>query len=421
MRRTLTILAVIVVLLGIAVAAYFLFFAGSGAGLTVDTSTGNPFGTPSGNASNPSNNGSTAGSGTPSTIAGVQVAPHLLKITSAPVARGFLVLDASSTIPVSLASTTATSSTPPKPLLSTSVRYINRESGNMYAYDLGVGTSERLTNHTAPGVEEAAWVGDGSRAFIRFLTNDTDKSEHIDTYALPADGSDGRLLPRDLSQVLTQATSTVFTLMPNSSGSVGSLAKADGSAPAPLFTSPLSAIRVSFAGTNLFAYTKPSANLNGYAFTIDRKSGSFTKVAGPLPALTALPSPSGKEALVSYLTNGSFTFALFDVATHVMTTLPIATFAEKCVWAKDGQSAYCAVPTALTAENLPDSWYQGTVAFSDRIWKIDLIARAATLVANLPQLASKDPIDAVSLSVDRDENTLVFMNKRDGSLWAYSF
>src|SRR6185437_16943562 len=112
---------------------------------------------------------------------------------------------------------------------------------------------------------------------------------------------------------------------------------------------------------------------------------------------------------MSYLSNGSLALALFDMKTHAMTALPVATFAEKCVWAPDGQSAYCAVPVSLSgAQNLPDSWYQGTAAFSDRLWKIDLVARAATLVANLPDLA-KTPIDAVSLSLDPNESALVFM------------
>jgi hypothetical protein len=418
MRRALTVFAIAIVIAGLALVGYYYFF-GSGAGLTVQN--GAPAQNPFGNGgSDVTQTGGTTGTdtntGTPTPTAGTQVAPHLLKITSAPVAHGFIVLNASTTVSGAIASASASSS---PTVFSTDVRYIDRQSGNMYAYHLKEGTSERLTNHTAPGVEEVTWLGNGATAFIRFLTADTDKSEHIDTYALPADGSDGRFLARDLTQVLTQGSGTLFTLMPSTSGSVGTISKPDGSTPPSLFTSVLSALHLAFAGTNLLAYTNPSAHQDGYVFVIDRKSGAFSKIMGPLPALTALGSPSGKQALVSYLSHGSLTLALFDMTTHAVTTLPVATLTEKCAWAPDGQSAYCAVPIAFGAQNLPDSWYQGTAAFSDRIWKIDLVARAATPVANLPEL-SKDPIDAVSLSLDHNESTLVFMNKRDGSLWAYS-
>ncbi len=420
MRRTLTIAALAIVALGLIVVGYFYFFNGSG-GLVAQTGTGaNPFGTPSQDTSSGGQGADTTQNTADTPIAGTLIAPHLVKITSSPVAHGVLIINASTTAPVALASTTDATSTDTGPTFRTEVRYIDRQSGNMYTYNVMQGTSVRLTNHTAPGVQETAWLSDGSDAFIRFLTVDPDKTEHIDTYVLPADGTDGRFLARDLSQVLAQGTQTVFTFMPSTSGSVGTISKPDGSGGGTVFTSLLSALHVSFAGTNLLAYTKPSASVNGYAFLIDRKTGAFTKILGPLPGLTALPSPSGKLVLVSSLSGSSLSLSVFDTATHTTIALPVATLTEKCVWSPDNQSAYCAVPTALPSGKLPDGWYQGTIAFSDRLWKIDLIARAATLVANLPEL-TKEPIDAISLSVDPNESTLTFVNKRDDSLWAYRF
>ena len=89
------------------------------------------------------------------------------------------------------------------------------------------------------------------------------------------------------------------------------------------------------------------------------------------------------------------------------------------MWSADGADAYCASPVSVPTGTLPDDWYQGTTAFTDRLWKIDFTARAATQVADLPTLIST-PVDAVSLTVDQGETELVFMNKSDDSLWAYS-
>jgi hypothetical protein len=414
MRRTLTVAAIVIVLLGILTAVYFLFFK-KDSGLSV--SNGNPFG--QGGADVIDNGGPSNIGGTDAGTA-TAVTPHLTQITAKPVARGFIALDASTT-PVVSTSTTTPPNTPVAPSFAVEVRYIDRESGNMYAYEAADGGSKRLTNHTAPGVEETSWLPDGSVAYLRFLTDDPDKSEHIDTYALPADGSNGFVLPRDLTDVIPRTATSIFTLMPGTAGSVGTIEKADGSGNSALFTSPLSAITMKKDGANFLAYTKPAASLPGYAFTVDGSSGAFSQILGPLAGLAALPSPSGKQILYSYVQNGVVTLAFYDTATHAATTLPIGTFADKCVWTPDGMSAYCAVPSTIPpGATLPDAWYQGTTAFTDKIWRVDFTARVATLVADLPQL-TETPIDAVSLTLDENASTLVFMNKWDDTLWAYAF
>lgn len=421
MRKNITIIAAVIVILGIAVLAYFYFFANQG-GLTAQNGVSNPF-PASGTVSDTGATGDTTTNDDTVGESGVQIAPRLVKITNGPVARGFLVLDASTTPIVSLSSATSTAATSSLPTAQPSytveVRYIDRQSGNMYAYHASDRTSVRLTNHTAPGVQEASWLPDGSLAFLRFLSSDA-ASEQIETYALPADGASGYLLPRNLSQVFAVNSNTIFTLMGSTAGSIGATMKADGSGATVLFSSPMGALRIDPAGTNLIAHTKPSDTLPGYAFTIERATGSFSTLLGPLRGLATLPSPDGKEVLYSYLNNGTPALAFIDPKTHSATALPIATFADKCVWAANGVSVYCAVPTSIpSGTELPDAWYQGRVAFSDRIWRIDFIARVATLVVDLPQLIDT-PTDADTLTLDRFGSTLVFRNKTDGSLWAYS-
>jgi hypothetical protein len=413
MKKTLTIIAAVVVGLGILGAIYFLFFYQQGPSLTADTS-GNPFGEPAGQTTGA---GSIGGDLTPADTGNnpSQVAPKLIEVSSTPVGKGFIVLDATTTGAVSLSSTTPDAA----PSTGTEVLYIDRESGNMYAYSSARNASTRLTNRTVPGVAEASWLPDGSAAYVRFLSGATDGNERIETYRLPADGSDGSFLAEGLSSVSVTSGPRVFTLAPNASGSVGYVANADGSSPVTLFSSLLSSLAVHTSAGTMVAYTKPSANLAGYAFLVDTKSGAFSSILGPLPGLTALPSPSGATILVSYLDQGAVRLGFYDVKTHVTTSLPVATFTDKCVWAADSSALYCAVPTTLPSVALPDSWYQGTVAFTDRIWKIDFAARVATLVADLPTLTNT-PIDAVGLATDPAESTLVFMNKADGSFWAYN-
>jgi hypothetical protein len=75
------------------------------------------------------------------------------------------------------------------------------------------------------------------------------------------------------------------------------------------------------------------------------------------------------------------------------------------------------VPTTLTG-TLPDDWYQGAVATSDRLWQVDLQSRVATQVVDL-QTVGAGAIDAVSLDIDRSSDVLIFTDRTTGYLWMY--
>jgi hypothetical protein len=268
-----------------------------------------------------------------------------------------------------------------------------------------------------PGIQSATWLADGSLAFVRYLTG-TDFST-INTYALSATGGSGFFLPQNLTTVAV-STSSVLTLASGVNGSIASLVRTDGSHSTAIFSTPLSALRVSFAGKSQYlAYTKPNATLTGAAFIVDNK-GTFSRIAGPLNGLTALASPSGKWVLISYTNNGELMTGLVSPVTGEYIALPVATITDKCVWTTDDSAIYCGVPVdPPTSYNYPDDWYQGAMSFSDRIWKIQVAGRYAQFVLDFTK-ENKIPLDAEALAVDPLTTTLVFINKNDGSLWKYS-
>lgn len=420
MKRLLVIVAGVVVVIGLLIGAYYLFFSGKGASLTVG---GNPFG----------DNGSgtvTPGSDLPTdgTLqnAGTAIAPLFIKITDGPVARGSIAMDVqipnpkvqtSGTSTVSLSTNgTTTINTQPATIPDTEVRFIDRTSGNVYSYLSHARTLTRISNKTLPGIQLASWTPDGTRAYAQFLAS-SDGEEHVNTYSLTATGGDGYLLENDLAEAQVAGSSTLFTLLSGSTGSVGTISKADGSNQRTLFSSVLSALVVHPTTGDLFATNKPSLNLNGYAFDINRTTGGFSRILGPYPGLSVLPSPDGKNVLYSYTSGGTYFLRLYNVAAHTSTALPVATLSEKCAWTANGLSIYCGVPTNLTG-NLPDDWYQGVTVFTDRIWRIDLDQRVATLVLDPVQIG-KVNVDAVNLTVDPNEDMLIFMDKHSGALYAY--
>lgn len=399
MRRALIIIALVIVLAGLGVVAYFYFFSGD-AGVTVSPgATGLPGAGPSGASSG---GGATepAPGGTPG--APTEVAPRLVKISAGPVVPG-----------VAVTSKGGTASTSPETL----VHFIERQSGNVFSYSSLSKTLTRISNKTIPGIQSASWLPDASVAFVRYLSGENFST--VNTYALSSSGAGGFFLSQNLADIAVSSTN-ILTLSSGVNGSSGSVARTDGTRPSEAFTTPLSSIRASFAGKNQYlVYTKPSASLEGDAFLVD-STGRFSRIAGPLEGLVALASPQGKWVLVSYSLDGAIQMKLINTTTRDSFQLPVAAIAEKCAWANDDSSVYCGIPVDPPSfYRYPDDWYQGAAHFADRIWKIDVTGRYAQLIVDFSKEA-QIPLDAVSLATDASGTMLVFVNKNDGSLWGYS-
>ena len=399
MRRALTILSILIVLGGAGAAAYFYYF-GSTAGVEVAAPTDTSL--PSaGNAEVPVPGSETTAPTTP-VSAPTTVSARLVQISKGPVVPGVVVMNKTAT-----ASSSA----------ETEVRYIERQSGNVYSYSTKSGSITRISNRTVPGIQSALWLPDGSTAFIRYLSG-ADFST-VNSYALPSNGTGGFFLAQDLSD-LAVSSAGILSLSSGVNGSIASLSRADGTRVTQLFTTPLSQMRVSFAGPGKYlAYTSPSAALPGAAYLVDG-TGTFSRAAGPLFGLVAKASPAGKWVLASFTFEGSLRMMLVNAATGEKINLPVATIADKCVWTADETAVYCGVPVdPSSGARYPDDWYQGAVPFSDRIWKIQVDGRYAQFVLDFGK-ENGSSVDVLSPAIDPAGTTLVFINKNDGALWIYS-
>jgi hypothetical protein len=406
MKRTLIITAIVIVLAGLGVVAYFYFFQGT-AGITTapspTTSANLPVagqGTPPAGETAAPGEAPTATSEAPGVA--TPVTARLVKISAGPVVPGEVVV-----------SRAANASSSPE----ATVSFVERQSGNVFTYSTLTQTLVRTSNKTIPGIQSAQWSPNASTTFVRYLSGDDFST--INTYALPANGATGFFLPQNLAGI-DVSSAGILTLASGVNGSSVSVARPDGTHSSEVFTTPLSSVHASFAGKNQYlVYTKPSSTLDGDAFLVD-STGNFSRIAGPLPGLVARASPSGKWVLVSYVLNNIMRMELIETATGNVLPLPVATIADKCVWASNDASVYCGVPMNPSAAfNYPDDWYQGAVHFSDRIWKVDTAGRYAQLVLDFTA-ETKVSLDVESPAIDALRTALVFVNKNDGSLWSYS-
>ncbi len=413
MRRTLIIATVALVILAIAAGVYIMFFLNpkSPTGQSGTPSSQFPIAGQSGGSGSSGAQGSGSSGSTPGATPGVPavITPRLVQISAGPVVPGEIVLD-SKVVKVKSATTT-----PSK----VSVQYLERESGNVFSYSATDKTLTRINNKTIPGLQSALWLPDGSSALVQYLSG-ADFST-VNTYALASSSLNGFFLTQNLSGVAVSPTQ-ILTVVSSGLRSSVSLLHQDGTKATSVFTTPLNAVRVSFLGKSQYlVFSKPSATLAGNAYVVN-SLGRFSSLAGPLNGLTALGSPSGEWVLLSYISNtNTLRTELVSVATGEATALPVATIAaDKCVWAADSSAVYCGVPMSpATSFAYPDDWYQGAASFSDRIWKVNVASRYAEMVLDFSQ-ANKGTLDATALAVDPNATTLVFVNKNDRSLWAYS-
>lgn len=399
MQRTLIIATIGIVLVGIGVGVYFYFFSNAP---SVEVAPGESASLPVAGQSVPIPETTPDALNTP-VDAPVILSPRLVQISKGPVVPG--------AVAVNIKALNASSSP------DVAITYIERQSGNVFSYLTNAKKLTRTSNRTVPGIQSAAWLPNGSTAYVRYLSGDTFST--INTYALSASSTEGFFLPQNLVDVAVSSTS-VLTLASGVSGSTASLSRTDGTRAVTAFTSPLSSLRISFLGkSGYLAVTKPSAALSGDAFLVDA-TGRFSRISGPRNGLVALASPSGKWVLVSYTLDTAMQMELVNISTGETLPLPVATIADKCVWTLDESAIYCGIPVnPPTGASYPDDWYQGAVHFSDRIWKIQVDGRYAQLFLDFSK-ETEFLLDAEALVVDPSNMVLAFVNKNDGSFWSYS-
>jgi hypothetical protein len=302
-----------------------------------------------------------------------------------------------------------------------SVRYVFRETGRVEDLSLETGVTKRVTNTTVPRIEEASFAVNGSGVALRYLKDD---NETVATYVSPLP-TDPYALSTDLSGTFLREnvwslswspnTAELFYLTQGDTGAVGRITNVFGDASREIFSSPLSEWRA-HRGTpsSIDVTSAPSYLAQGMSVRISGTGTSRTTLAG-VRGLTVLPSPGGTRLLYSESTGLRTRLFMYDLTTREKTEFLIPTLPEKCVWADDVR-AVCAVPSEIGGF-VPDTWYQGSVSFSDSFWMLDGESGRVDFLFNPLDTEAREDVDAVDLSLSYDNTVLSFINKKDLRGW----
>ncbi len=308
----------------------------------------------------------------------------------------------------------------------TMLRYSESSTGHTNETYLDKIDISKITNTTIPKIVESFFTGkSGTTAVLRYA----DTSNAIQTFAgnIPLiakkDGSPdtslrGTYLPEDITAIaLSPDREKIFSVAKGENGSAGTISLPDGTKKNQLFSLAFSDWTTEWPTAKFVTLTtKPSAKVPGYYYSIDTSSKVMKKIFGGILGLTTLMSPDGKQVLLSRAGNGSTTTSLYNLGSKGVFQLPGATtLPEKCLW-QSNTILYCAVPSYMPNAEYPDAWYQGIVSFTDQIYKIDTATFSSVVIANPSDVSAS--IDATNLTVDPLNTFLVFLNKKDGSLWS---
>jgi len=294
-----------------------------------------------------------------------------------------------------------------------SIRYVERMNGHIYKMFLDTKIKEKISNSTIPGIYEAFFDKTAKTVIYRYLSTDKIISSFVATLGAPK----GEFLPQDISDLsISQDKTKFFYLTENNNGVTGAIETFGETKRDIVFNSPFTEW-LSEWSTNqgMFLTTKPSYSVNGSIFLLNTTNKTISKIFGGVLGLTTLVNPTGSLVLYSTSTETGPKLGVFDINKHTTKDLDTYGLPEKCVWSSDNINIFCAVPNVITGNQYPDYWYQGLISFDDYFVKINTIRDDKITIANS---INETSIDGTYLFLDKIENLLFFINKKDSTLWS---
>ncbi|MCE9643818.1 hypothetical protein K8Q93_01025 [Candidatus Parcubacteria bacterium] len=298
-------------------------------------------------------------------------------------------------------------------------RYVDRGTGNIYESSLEKVSHKRITNTTLPQTVEATFTSSSTVLLRSTLPSGAIRTQYGRVLATSSGEFRPLLtseLPEDITWLSARSNDIFYLQKDDANGTAGFLMNLDRKVPSRIFSYPLSEwIPRLLEGNRVFLQSKASAYAPGGLFLL---SGNATNPAPLLLGgygLAALPNDKGTKALVSQTVTNFPQLSLLDIATKRTSSLPLSTFAEKCTWSTASSSiAYCFMPKTAEPGVYPDEWYSGEKSFTDTLWEVNTATGDLVILEKF----TEEEMDSIEVSVSGDNRFLLFINKKDLSLWS---
>lgn len=294
-----------------------------------------------------------------------------------------------------------------------SIRYVERTTGHIYQMYLDTKVPSKISNSTVPAIYETIFDSRAATIIYRYLGDD---GFTINSFMATLGATKGEFLSQNIIDMsLSPDKSKFFYLTKTTSGVVGTTRTFGETKSTQVFNSSFSEWLSQWIGNQkVYLTTKAAAGVEGSLFNLNTATGSMTKVFGGVAGLTTLANKEGSLVLYSSSTGTEPRLGIFTVGNRETLTLNISSLPEKCVWGAGNIFIYCAVPDSIPSGKYPDAWYQGRVSFNDHFVKINAETGDIYTVTD----SSGEPVDGTHLFLNKTENQIFFINKKDSTLWS---
>lgn len=298
---------------------------------------------------------------------------------------------------------------------SNKIKYYKTATGHLFENSFEGNAEQRISNITVPAILKAQWSP--SKEYAVLSSYDNNALKYIYTRYKSTTTIESGFLPRNILSITMSGGGENIAYTIPASGSFSLLtARPNNTGARAILTTPIQDFDISWPAKNtISAFTRGSAFAESTLYTINVQTGALTKILGGVEGVSILWSPDGLQLLYSHTRYDGRELALsvLTLATQTVRHIPIRTLPEKCAWSHTEKNViFCGVPSNLPASGLPDSWWQGSVSFTDTIQRIDTKTGAVT------ELLGLYAIDALDMFTADDDSFLFFRNKKDGLLWA---
>lgn len=307
---------------------------------------------------------------------------------------------------------------PTKVVIEQAIRTVNKTNGHIVDIFADNGFENLVSARIIPKIQEAIFGPNGGNVVLRYLSEDLETTESFaGTISVGADSENalkGSFLPTNLISIsVDKQNGKIFYLQNFDGNASGSFADSDGGNKKSIFNHSFSEWSTNFiTPTKILFWTKPSGTTAGYAYIFNSQNSVFEKLIGGINGLTILPSKSGEKFLIGEGNQETLRMFWLNQASQTNNSISLKTLPEKCVWSKNENDIYCAVPKIINKAVYPDFWYQGQVSFND-----DLIFLRLNTGEIKTLESPAENVDAINLTLSSDEKFLYFINKKDNSIW----
>jgi hypothetical protein len=302
------------------------------------------------------------------------------------------------------------------------------DGNNLWYYSLSgelneitfVGSSlKKLTDQKIIGLIEARWSPDKSKALLKVNKDGATYFLLFDVRADSLTQLSGNI--QDISWLATSDKIIYRYLDSSSRKNSLNTSNPDGSNWKKLFDLPHDKISFSqIPRSGLISFWNTGDAYYSTSFqTIPLIGGEAKTLYQEAFGADYLWNNSGSNFLISQTDAKGGTKIQLGVANYnggEYKNLGLPTFVSKCLWSKDNETVFCALPGDIPSNSiLPNDYNTGKFTTSDTFWKINTATGEKSRLVEATEI--DDNFDVSNLFSNSDESLLFFVNKKDGKLY----